>query len=236
MTKKLTGETVIRDLQNRLGLKSLESLAGELGLTNQAVQNWKKRQHVTSRQIAGLVLKAQNRARQRAQATSIRPLVEFFPIKKSPSKQGAGFVLFSELNEEGVTHPYLAGLKMELQAHYGVYVFFDSRGQAIYAGKARLQKLWKELNLAFNREREDLQKIRRVKHPSRKYQYKTSNEKSRQIVEVSVPLHELSSYFSAYEVADGMIGVVEAMLVRSFANNLLNKKMERFGSDRQKQR
>lgn len=90
--------------------------------------------------------------------------------------------------------------------------------------------LWTELNLAFNRDRDDLQKIRRVTHPRRKLQYKTSDEKSRQIMEYSVPLHELALYFSAYEVIDGMIGVVEAMLVRSFANDLLNKRMERFNN------
>jgi hypothetical protein len=109
-------------------------------------------------------------------------------------------------------------------------VFFDSSGRAIYAGKARKQKLWKELNLAFNRRRNDLQTIKRVKHPSTNSLYKTSDEKSRQIREISVPLHELAAYVSAYAVEDGMISVVEAMLVRSFANDLLNKRMERFSA------
>ena len=37
----------------------------------------------------------------------------------------------------------------------------------------------------------------------------------------------MASYFSAYKVDDGMIGDVEALLVRSFANDLLNIRMER---------
>jgi hypothetical protein len=78
-------------------------------------------------------------------------------------------------------------------------------------------------------------KIKRVRHPKRNQAYKTTDEKSRQIVERAVPLHELASYFSAYRVVDGMINEVEAMLVRSFANDLLNTLMERFSKKISKQ-
>jgi len=73
-----------------------------------------------------------------------------------------------------------------------------------------------------------VQKIKRVTHPQRNQEYRTGKEKARQIVDHVVPLHELAAYFSAHEVTDGMINEVEAMLVRSFANDLLNKRMERF--------
>ena len=92
--------------------------------------------------------------------------------------------------------------------------------------------MWKEIKLAFNRERGDVQNIRRVRHPERNKIYRTSDEKARQIVDQVVPIHELAAYFSAYEVADGLIGEVEAMLVRSFANDLLNVRMERFDHQR----
>jgi hypothetical protein len=162
--------------------------------------------------------------------------VEFFRIAKCESRQGANYELFGMNDEDGGTHPYLAGLRKELENHKGVYIFFDSRGQAIYTGKARRQKLWKEMNLAFNRERGEVQKIKRVNHPTRKQTYRTSDEKARQITHYVVPLHELASYFSAYEIADGLINEVEAMLVRSFANDLLNKKMERFGQQKRKKK
>lgn len=223
------GRQIIDALQKKLGASTPLTLARELGITYQAMQNWKRRKDVTPRQIASLVDKARQAASRSAEVRSIRPIVEFFPVKKAHTKQNAGFEIFAAQNETGKEHPYLCGLKEELQAHHGVYIFFDSRGQAIYAGKARKQKLWKEMNLAFNRKREDLQLIRRVRHPSRNVSYATSNERARQIVEVSVSLHELAGYFSAYEVADGMVSMVEAMLVRSFANDLLNKRMERFG-------
>lgn len=93
-----------------------------------------------------------------------------------------------------------------MEKYRGIYIFFDSRGRAIYVGKTEKQKLWKEIKDAFNRSRGDFQKIRRVKQPIRKQVYRNSNEKARQIV--------------------------EALLVRCAANDLLNKRMERFSRQR----
>lgn len=59
-----------------------------------------------------------------------------------------------------------------------------------------------------------------------------SDEKARQIIDQQVPLWDLAAYFNAYEVADEMIEDVEALLLRSFANNLLNKRMEQFARHR----
>jgi hypothetical protein len=88
------------------------------------------------------------------------------------------------------------------------------------------------MNLAFNRDRDDLQTILRPSHPSKKVQYKSLKEKSRQIYARKVALHELAHYVSAYHVTDGMVNDVEALLVRSFANNLLNKRIEKFAAHR----
>jgi hypothetical protein len=75
-----------------------------------------------------------------------------------------------------------------------------------------------------------------VKHPETRVQYKTSGEKSRQIIESAVPLHEIAYYFSAYEVEIGMIDELESLLIRSFANDLLNVQMGRFGQQRKKRK
>lgn len=82
--------------------------------------------------------------------------------------------------------------------------------------------------MAFNRNRGDVQSIMRVKHPANNVAYTIDREKNRQIRPAVVPLHDMAHYVSAYEVLPGMVGVVEAMLVRSFANDLLNVRMERF--------
>ena len=228
----MKGSEVIAELKKKFRAKTDKTLAEMLGLSIPAIHNWKNRQKCTLRQIAGLTHSASKAGAVRFRKNAVRPLVEFFEINSCDSKQGAKFELFDTRDECGKVHPYFLGLKEELEANHGVYLFFDSRGQAIYAGKAGRQSLWKEMNLAFNRKRGGVQTIKRVRHPEIKVEYRTSDEKARQIVDQQVPLWAIAAYFSAYEVADEMIEDVEALLVRSFANNLLNKRMERFSRHR----
>jgi len=224
----MKGAVIIATLKKKLRLKTDKDLSEKLGMSFPSVQAWKRRPAVTSRQLAELVFRANRAGADNLQKRAIQPIVEFFEIEGADSKQKAGYEIFDVKELDGKVHPYRSGLKAQLLDHRGVYVFFDSRGQAIYTGKARRQSLWKEINLAYNRKRGDVQKIKRVKHPSRKQEFRTTDEKARQIVEYAVPLYELAAYFSAYQVVDGMINDLEAMLVRSFANDLLNIRMERF--------
>lgn len=229
----MKGSEIIAELKKKFRVTTDKSLGDVLGLSLPAIHNWKKRPKCTLRQIAGLVHAASKSGAVRFRKNVVRPLVEFFEIDLCESRHGAKWELFADCDEDGEEHPYLQGLKTELNATKGVYVFFDSRGQAIYAGKARKQSLWIEMKSALNRDRKSVQKIKRVRHPGRKLQYRTTDEKNRQIVDQQVPLWAIAAYFSAYEVADEMIEDVEALLVRSFANNLLNKRMERFARHRQ---
>lgn len=217
----MNGAALFAELKKKFRVETDATLAKHLGISHPAIQVWKNRSSVTARQLASLVHKASFRS------NAIHPVVEYFRIDRCDSPHGAKYEIFSTF-ESGQSHPYRAGLKDELAKYHGVYVFFDSRGQAIYAGKARRQKLWKEINLAFNRNRGAVQTIRRVAHPIQKRPYRTTEEKSRRIHSVEVPLHELAAYFSAYRVADAMINDLESLLVRSFANDLLNIKMENF--------
>jgi hypothetical protein len=230
----MKGSDVISELKKKFRVSTDKSLSEVLGISIPAIQLWKSRPKCTVRQIAGLVHAASKTGAVRFRNNAVRPLVEFFAIDYCESGKGAGYVLFDVRDEKGKAHPYKSGLRGELESKHGVYLFFDSRGQAIYAGKARKQSLWKEMNLALNRDRGQLQTIKRVNHPEKKIGYRTSDEKTRQIVDQSVSIWEIASYFSAYEVADEMIEDVEALLVRAFANNLLNKKMEKFERHRKK--
>lgn len=228
----VSGDEVVAALHRHLRTKSLGELARKVGVTQQAVRYWEITPTLTARQIAGMVKAAVEVTSADTYRNAVRPLVEFFPLAKCASRHGAKYELFSLKSVKGKTHRYLDGLKSELAKHHGVYVFFDSRGQAIYAGKARKLTLWSEITGAFNRDRGSVQKIRRVNHPSRNQTYRTADEKSRQIREFEVPLYELAAYFSAYAVADPLIDDVESLLLRSFANDVLNKRMERFGLHR----
>jgi hypothetical protein len=153
----------------------------------------------------------------------IVPIVEFFEIRYGDSQHGARYEIISA--DAG---KYANGVKRALREANGIYLFYDSRGRALYAGKAQNQPLWDEMNAAYNRDRGDLQKIRLVAHPAER-EYTPYEEKVRQPEPVKVDLSYLAYYFSAYRVEpNSMIGMFEALIVRAFANDLLNKKMEKF--------
>jgi len=232
----MKGSSVIAAIGKKFRVTTKRAIASRLGMSEMAIHNWRNHKSINETAIARLVFSAYRAGAAASQQTALRPLVEFARIDRSKSKLGASFELFNTKMADGRTHSYLDGLRKELEKHHGIYIFFDSRGQAIYTGKARKQTLWREMKNAFNRERGDLQKIKRVKHPAGNVRYLTSEEKTRQIREFEIPLHDIAAYFSAYQVSDGMINEVEAMLVRSFANDLLNKKMERFGQQKKKKK
>ncbi len=203
-------------------------IADHLGITVQALKNWRGRKTVTVRQMVGVLFRSRTNAVKQAERQAIRPIVEFFPLAPASSRDGARTEIFRVREGGGKDHPYLLGLKKELMAHHGIYIFYDSRGRALYAGKTRQRTLWREIKNAYNRNR-SVQQIRRVKHPERRQNFRTSDEKQRQIRLRTVPLHDLAAYFSAYYVVDGLIGELESLLIRGFANDLLNVRMEKLG-------
>lgn len=216
-------------LSRKLGTTSQGELADVLGVSMQTVINWKNRdEDLSPLQVASALSKSRKAAVRTAQLEMIRPIVEFYPISKCDSKFEAGFNLFDCSSNASL---YARGLKDMLCESFGIYIFYDSRGQALYVGKAREQSLWKEMNHAFNRKRE-VQMITLVKHPVRNQEFKPGYEKLRQPRDTQLELCDLAYYFSAYGVDDGMIEDLEALMVRGFANNLLNVKMETFAHSR----
>jgi len=210
------------------------ALARQLGQTPASISQWKTRQtDLTPLQIVHLLKRYRAAVEAELAERSIAPIVEFFPISPVLSKQGKKTEIFS-IKEGGGDHPYRAGIKKALSECQGLYVFYDSRGRALYAGKTNKQSLWNEINGTFNRDRGQLQSLRIVGHPERRKEYKRYDEKTRQITPITMPLHELAAYFSAYEVHPLMISNLESLVIRSFANDLLNKKMEHFGTKSRK--
>lgn len=214
---------LIPALAHALGTESHKELARVLGITEQTLHNWKRRNEaLTPRQIASALAKSRTAAIVRSQRETIKPIVEFYWFVACPTKREAGFQVF-----DAEASLYARGLRDALENAHGIYIFYDSRGSALYVGQARQQSLWREMNLAFNRKR-SVQKITYVPHPSRNQPFKTGEEQQRQPREIQLPLYDLAHYFSAYEVDNGMIDNLEALLVRGFANNVMNVKMERF--------
>jgi hypothetical protein len=228
----MRGQEFVEGIRRKLGEKKRRvvtdrALAEHLGLSVPALNNWSNRRTITIRQMVGLLFRLESKAGERAEKQAIRPIVEFFKLSPTDSPGGARREIFSFRDEDGGEHPYLRGLRNELEQYRGVYILHDSRGRALYAGKTKKQTLWSEINSAYNRNR-SVQQIRRVNHPERRQNFRTAEEKRRQIRLRAVPLHELGAYVSAYHVTDGLIGELESLLIRSFANDLLNTRMENF--------
>jgi len=220
-------DEISRRIMKRRGTRFVPDveLAKEIDVAAPTLSTQWRGQQLTPRKIVNLMGRMEKRAARQTVSQAIDPIVEFFYIDAVESKQGARWELFSvaDVGKAG-DHPFLAGLKERLNTTHGIYIFHDSRGRAIYAGKALRQTLWTEMNLAFNRKRGDVQSIKRVDHPSNRVAYRTEHG-TRSIKDQPVVLHEIASYMSAYAVADELINKLEALIVRAFANDLLNVRM-----------
>lgn len=220
---------LIEALGKQLGTTSQRELAGVLGITVGTLTNWKRRnKDLSPTQVASALAKSCTAAVRASQLETIQPVVEFYRIEKCLSKQETSWHTFNSSKDASL---YARGLRQSLDNSRGIYLFYDSRGNALYVGKAREQSIWKEMNLAFNRKR-DIQTIALVRHPERNQEFKPGYEKLRQPKDTQLELSDLAHYFSAYHVATGMIDDLEALMVRGFANNLLNVRMETFAHTR----
>jgi len=215
----------ITSLRGKFDVGTNGRFSRELGISTGTVNNWLK-YGITGRKLSDGLLKARQRAVKSAHECAILPVVEYFQLSAHRRSVNGTAELFPTRGP--ATTRALQGLKNALEESHGIYIFYDSRGRGLYVGKAQRQSLWKEMNLAFNRDRDTTQRVYRVQHPERG-EFKTSDEYARQVRLTRRHLSHLATYFSAYKVDDALINELEALLVRSFANDLLNIKMERFG-------
>lgn len=224
MKHDMKASELIKALSQKLEVNTQTELAAALGVTVGTLINWKnKDEELSPSQVASALAKSRSVAVRKAQLETIQPIVEFYYIDGCLTKHKKALLVFDGRDEASL---YAQGLKASLEKSYGIYIFYDSRGHALYVGKAREQTIWKEMNKAFNRKR-DVQNITLVHHPQNK-EFKLGYEKLRQPKRTQLELFDIACYFSAYSVSTGMIDDLEALLIRSFANNLLNIRMETF--------
>jgi len=176
---------------------------------------------IDPRQIGNLVSKARKRESESCITAAIQPIVEYFELDHSESKQGANWELIPSEDGRGKK------IRKELEASKGIYIFYNSQYEAIYLGKAKKQNLWKEMNLAFNRDR-SAQVVWTINHPDKGQDFTPAYLKLRPLQKIKVILSDIASYFSAYKVDTGLIDNLEALMIRGFANDLTNVRMEKF--------
>jgi DNA-binding transcriptional regulator YdaS (Cro superfamily) len=218
---------IVKHLQKKIG-KSDVNLASFLGVQPSVVSQWRNRKtELTPLQVAGALVKVFNAGQKQVHLRAIKPIVEFFPIElQEVGESGKSLEVFPTGKNCG---KYYSGLHGALiAAKSGLYVFYDTRGCALYAGQTKKQNIWKEMNSAFNRDR-SAQVVTLVRHPLNDVAFKSAHLQVRQPKDRVLKLHDLAAYFSAYEVVPEMVDDLEALLVRAFPNDLLNFKMEKFG-------
>lgn len=154
----------------------------------------------------------------------LRPIIEYYEVDWVESKGKAGYEFLDDSNQRQKE------LKNLLSTKHGVYIFYDSMGRAIYVGKAKDTTLAVEMKSAYNRDRPKYQRIWGVKHVFQQRKFDPSKEARRPIRQFSLALHDIATFFSAYEIRSDLINHIEALLIRAFANQLTNKRQERFPS------
>ncbi|NOI46150.1 hypothetical protein [Vibrio alginolyticus] len=221
----MNSKELIDELRVKYNFPNNKHLSEKLGLSYATVQKWSNEpRNLTVKQVVSVIEKVSQQSVFDAHSYSIKPIVEYYPIEVAESKQGTHWELF---NSDVSGNKRQENIKDYLRGCCGVYIFYDSRGEALYIGKAKEQSLWDEMKNAFNRDRQT-QKIKLVSHPYTGTGFKPAFESPRKIEKTNLQLADMASYFSAYEVEDDMINNVEALLVRVFANSILNIKMEKF--------
>ena len=212
------------------------ALANHLGSTSQKQNSWKtklaKWQNkstgpLSNTEILNLVKDVRHTSVKKTQdkihREFISTIVEYYPIEKVTSKGGKSFEISppEAMKEEGEWKAIRSDLE---KTSTGIYIFYDSSSRAIYVGKTAGQKgsLWARMKSSFNADQQKSRQQYRIDH------HKRDKVNTRNLGQKGVQLHELAKYFSAYKVEPQFTHNIEALLIRAFADNLMNKKMEKF--------
>ena len=128
----MQASALLAALSKKLNTNSQTELAKVLGVSVQTLINWKNRgEDLSPTQIASAITKSCEVARNRAHFDAIKPIVEYYEI--DAIEKGTGWQIFDGGDNDTL---HARGLRSALAEASGVYIFYDSRGKSIYAGKA----------------------------------------------------------------------------------------------------
>lgn len=166
---------------------------------------------------------------EKIRAEFINTIVEYFPIKKVESKGRKNYEISSPNVDNDMKQKWDDFREKLENTKSGIYIFYDSSGRAIYVGKTSAKSsLWARMKSSFNHGPQKSRRLYRIDHSP------NAKPLDQKLGSKPVQLHELARYFSAYEVDKHFTHSIEALLIRAFADNLMNKKMENFLKSRDK--
>jgi len=206
-SERIRGDIFIDSFKEKHKKRTNVEISQLLGLSQASLNSW-RRNGITIRALIGVIQKSKDLHTKNL----INPITEFREITRTHTSHRVNYEIIDKSTE------VLKNLKLHLDNCNGIYIFHDSRGNAVYVGKAKNQTLWKEINLAFNRDRSS-QVMKKVSH--------SKMGSVGQITKHNVHLHDIAVYFSAYEVDKNLIDNLEATIIRMFPNDLLNARIER---------
>lgn len=214
--KKLLCE-LLEELENKLGLKGDKELSelltsnspqkGKTSSTSSMFNNWKTGASVGKNAVEKFI----DTAAKAFILGSYKVIAELEPIRVSKES-------LEKKQKEMDFYDTKTNMKSLLESEKGIYIFYDSMGKAIYAGKTERNSLWLEMKNAYNR--------------SRSTQWKYKRTSGTKIYNQPYYLHEVAAYTSVYSVKNYAIGFIEALLIHSFPNDLTNVRIEKNGKIR----
>ena len=225
--EQTTRAKLVSKLKEHYQVEKSIDLAKLLSATEKKIAGWnakiaiwpKDQKPLSHTEILNLVKDsvdaAVKRQREEIFKTLIDPITEYFPIDKGKPIGSKKNHYEIQLGGQEDERP---DLRDRLERSKGIYIFYDSSARAIYVGQTKSNTLWKEIQLAFNRDPAQHQNIYRIDHNGPKTQRGLSEKK--------VWFNEMARYFSAYNIHRDIIPTFEALFIRAFANSLMNKKME----------
>lgn len=219
------GINFVEQLKNQFGCNNDADLARTLLKTAQTIYGWKQNTNLSPLVIARIIKESteasyENGKRELNQkieeniSNAIKTIIEYIPIRPV-HKSGQKSVTIQAA--DGYGHLRIRG---KIENKNGIYIFYNSSCCPVYVGKAKHTKLWAESNSAY---------CRVYKGQFYGVNYSTEYQKQRETYSLSkrdVNLYDIVSYYSAYEVNEHLIDKVEALLIRSFINDLSNVKVE----------
>jgi DNA-binding transcriptional regulator YdaS (Cro superfamily) len=161
--ENMKAEELISALKKKFVISTDKALIDRLGITAATLNSWRNGAfNISPSKLANFIHRTVTKCEKEARLYSIRPIVEYYPVEPGESARGAKWELF-EAREQN--NQRLIKIKEYLKKSNGIYIFYDSKCKALYVGKAKDKDLWKEMNNAFNQDRET-QKLQTVNHPT----------------------------------------------------------------------
>lgn len=126
---------LVDELRRKYQEPNNKLLAKHLGVSYALINKWHTEpQELSVKQIVNLIDKAKKQSTWLAHNSSIRPIVEYYPIEAEESKHGTCWELF---NAEVSGNRRQEGLKEALTKAHGVYVFLRFSGRSLVCRKSK---------------------------------------------------------------------------------------------------